>query len=193
MNRTEALSVLGLATDASRDEITRAYRELAQMLHPDKYGENKKLRARAEQQMRSINQARDVLLKGDRRTTGSSAGTRAAHAASSPAEIAYEAQIRANAAETARIAIVTQLRTLRERRAGIRNLTIAAAVVLLICSRLRGTVGALGFSIASMLVVWGCVDLFTYSNQIGVLNKRQLELIEVRDAARRIADEARTL
>ena len=193
MNRTEALSVLGLATDASRDEITRAYRELAQMLHPDKYGENKKLRARAEQQMRSINQARDVLLKGDRHTAGSSAGTRAAYVASSPAEIAYEAQIRANAAETARIAIVTQLRTLRERRAGIRNLTIAAAVVLLICSRLRGTVGALGFSIASMLVVWGCVDLFTYSNQIGVLNKRQLELIEVRDAARRIADEARTL
>lgn len=193
MNRTEALSVLGLSADASRDEITRAYRELAQMLHPDKYGDNKKLRARAEQQMRSINQARDVLLKGSDRTQGASGARRASSSRTTPEAIAYEAQIRANAAETARIAIVTQLRTLRERRSGIRNLTIAAAVVLLICSRLRGTVGALGFSISSMLVVWGCVDLFTYSNQIGTLNKRQLELIEVRDAAQRIADEAREL
>ena len=193
MNRTEALSVLGLSADASRDEITRAYRELAQMLHPDKYGDNKKLRTRAEQQMRSINQARDVLLKGSDRTRGAAAARRTSSSRTTPEAIAYEAQIRANAAETARIAIVTQLRTLRERRSGIRNLTIAAAVVLLICSRLRGTVGALGFSISSMLVAWGCVDLFTYSNQIGTLAKRQLELIEVRDAAQRIADEAREL
>lgn len=193
MNRTEALSVLGLLADAGRDEIARAYRELAQMLHPDKYGDNKKLRMRAEQQMRTINEARDVLLKGAARGSGSSAARQASQTSSSPAAIAYEAQIRANAAETARIAIVTQLRTLRERRAGIRKLTLVAAVVLLICSRLRGTVGALGFSISSTLVVWGVVDLFTYSNQIGVLNKRQLELMGTRDAAQRIANEARTL
>ena len=186
MNRAEALSVLGLSANVSRDEITRAYRELAQMLHPDKYGDNKKLRTRAEQQMRSINQARDVLLKGSDRTQGAAAARRTSSSRTTPEAIAYEAQIRANAAET-------QLRTLRERRSGIRNLTIAAAVVLLICSRLRGTVGALGFSISSMLVAWGCVDLFTYSNQIGTLAKRQLELIEARDAAQRIADEAREL
>ena len=64
MTREEALGVLGLGADAGRDEISAAYRELAQMLHPDKFGENKRLRARAEQQMRRINEARDVLLKG---------------------------------------------------------------------------------------------------------------------------------
>uniref|UniRef100_UPI003AB42214 J domain-containing protein n=1 Tax=Enorma sp. TaxID=1920692 RepID=UPI003AB42214 len=50
MTRDEALSVLGLEPGASPAEILAAYRELAQMLHPDKFGENKRLRARAEQQ-----------------------------------------------------------------------------------------------------------------------------------------------
>ncbi|WP_308616700.1 J domain-containing protein, partial [uncultured Enorma sp.] len=63
MTRDEALSVLGLEPGASRAEILAAHRELAQMLHPDKFGENKRLRARAEQQMKRINEARDVLLK----------------------------------------------------------------------------------------------------------------------------------
>ena len=35
MTREEALTALGLEGDATQDEITAAYRELAQMLHPD--------------------------------------------------------------------------------------------------------------------------------------------------------------
>lgn len=189
MTRSEALGILGLGDDASADEVSRAYRELAQMLHPDKFGDNKKLRARAERQMRSINAARDVLLKGRR----DRAGDRRAPRASSIPEIAYEAEIRARAAETARISVTTSLRTLRERRRGIYSLLAVAATAMLVCSRLRGTVGALGFSISSMLVVWGAVDAVTYSNQIRVLAQRQLELIKTRDAAERIAREARDL
>lgn len=64
MTREEALTALGLDGDATQDEITAAYRELAQMLHPDKYGTSKRLRERAEQQMRVINKARDTLLRG---------------------------------------------------------------------------------------------------------------------------------
>ena len=64
MTREEALTALGLEGDATQDEITAAYRELAQMLHPDKYGTSKRLRERAEQQMRVINEARDTLLRG---------------------------------------------------------------------------------------------------------------------------------
>ena len=64
MTREEALTALGLEGDATQDEITAAYRELAQMLHPDKYGKSKRLRERAEQQMRVINEARDTLLRG---------------------------------------------------------------------------------------------------------------------------------
>ena len=81
MTRDEALSVLGLKPDASRDQITIAYRELVQMLHPDKYGDNKRLRARAEQQMRAINEARVVLLKGERTSRRRSPATAAASSA----------------------------------------------------------------------------------------------------------------
>ncbi len=64
MTRDEALNVLGLQPGATREEVNVVYRELAQMLHPDKFGGNKRLRERAEQQMRRINEARDTLLKG---------------------------------------------------------------------------------------------------------------------------------
>ena len=55
MTVDEALSVLGLESDAAPDDIEVAWRELAQMLHPDRYGSNAKLRRRAERQMSRIN------------------------------------------------------------------------------------------------------------------------------------------
>ena len=66
-------------------------------------------------------------------------------------------------------------------------------VVALISSRLRGTVGALVFSISSMLVVWGGVDVVMLGNQIGVLKRRSLELLRTRDRAQKIAQQAREL
>ena len=57
MTREEALTALGLESGATQEEIAAANRELAQMLQPDKYGKSKRLRERAEQQMRVINEA----------------------------------------------------------------------------------------------------------------------------------------
>lgn len=191
MTRDEALQVLGLKPGASCEEVRIAHRELAQMLHPDKFDDNKRLRERAERQMRSINEARDVLLKGSERPGGATRGP--SGASKSPERIAFEAEARAHAAETARLTVVAQARTLRERRGGMVTLTIGAAVVMLFTMRLRGTLGSIIGSVAMMLVVWGIVDLVTLSNQAHVLDRRARELLRQRDAASDVARRAREL
>ena len=109
------------------------------------------------------------------------------------AAIAREAQMRSEASEAARIAYVTQTRTLRERRGSYIKMVIISALVAVICSRLRGTVGALGFSISTGLVIWGVVDAVRLTNQIKVLDKRAMDMVRARDAAAKIAAEAQEL
>ena len=196
MTRDEALSVLGLEPGASRAEILAAYRELAQMLHPDKFGENKRLRARAEQQMKRINEARDVLLKAAGASSrGGSASRREGRASadSSPEAILFEATARARAAETARLAVVAQLRTMRERRRSMLVMAGVAAIVAFLCLRVRGGLGAMIASIASMVAVWGVVDAVMLSSQVEALKTRSRELLQTRDAAHKIAEEAARL
>lgn len=109
------------------------------------------------------------------------------------AAIAREAQMRSEASEAARIAYVTQTRTLRERRGSYIKMVIISALVAVICSRLRCTVGALGFSISTGLVIWGVVDAVMLTNQIKVLDKRAMDMMRARDAAAKIAAEAQEL
>lgn len=109
------------------------------------------------------------------------------------AAIAREAQMRSEASEAARIAYVTQARTLRERRGSYIKMVIISALAAVICSRLRGTVGALGFSISTGLVIWGVVDAVMLTNQIKVLDKRAMDMVRARDAAAKIAAEAQEL
>ena len=109
------------------------------------------------------------------------------------AAISREAQMRSEASEAARIAYVTQARTLRERRGSYIKMVIISALVAVICSRLRGTVGALGFSISTGLVIWGVVDAVMLTNQIKVLDKRAMDMVRARDAAAKIATEAQEL
>lgn len=117
-------------------------------------------------------------------------GTRVSAEASA---IVREAQMRSEASEAARIAYVTQARTLRERRGSYIKMVIISALVAVICSRLRGTVGALGFSISTGLVIWGVVDAVMLTNQIKVLDKRAMDMVRARDAAAKIAAEAQEL
>lgn len=109
------------------------------------------------------------------------------------AALAREAQMRSEASEAARIAYVTQARTLRERRGSYIKMVIISALVAVICSRLRGTVGALGFSISTGLLIWGVVDAVMLTNQIKVLDKRAMDMVRARDAAAKIAAEAQEL
>lgn len=109
------------------------------------------------------------------------------------AAIAREAQMRSEASEAARIAYVMQARTLCERRASFIKMVAVSALVAAISSRLRGTVGALGFSISTGLVIWGVVDAVMLTNQIKVLDKRAMDMMRARDAAAKIAAEAQEL
>lgn len=54
--------VLGIREGTSKEEIKKAYRELAKKYHPDQYGSNP-LRDLAEEKMREINEAYDYLMK----------------------------------------------------------------------------------------------------------------------------------
>lgn len=193
MTREEALRVLGLEEGVSRAEINTAYRELAQMLHPDKYGSNQRLRKRAERQMATINEARDTLLKGARQTSDSRTGTASRSNTRSAAAIADEADAHARAAEAARLMVAQEIRTLSERRGSMMGLTAVSALVLVITFRMSGVIGNIIQSVALMLVVWGIYDVVVIGNQTRALNKRAAELIEERDRARRVANEARAL
>lgn len=54
--------VLGVKETATKDEIKKAYRELAKKYHPDQYGNNP-LKDLAEDKMRELNEAYDYLMK----------------------------------------------------------------------------------------------------------------------------------
>lgn len=109
------------------------------------------------------------------------------------AAIAREAQMRSEASEAARLAYVTQARTLRERRGSFIKMAAVSGIVALVMARLRGTVGALGFSISTGLVIWGVVDAVMLTSQIKVLDKRAMDMMRARDAAAKIAAEAQEL
>ena len=55
--------VLGVPHGASEDEIKKAYRDLARKYHPDNYADNP-LADLAQEKMKEINEAYDILMKG---------------------------------------------------------------------------------------------------------------------------------
>lgn len=62
--------VLGVPHGASEEEIKKAYRELARKYHPDNYANNP-LADLAQEKMKEINEAYDVLIKGGKQSSGS--------------------------------------------------------------------------------------------------------------------------
>lgn len=163
MTRAEALSALGLEEGATDEDVRLAHRDLAQMLHPDKYEGNKRLRARAEQQMRSINEARSVLL-GSRRN--------ASAAPSSPESPAA----RTAAAKAARAAVMRQLVQTRERLVKARYLLAAGIIALVAGMRLHGIVGTVVLSFGLTATLWGVQDLVRLGGERGVLRRRLREI-----------------
>jgi len=61
-NLDKYFKALELKPGASLDEIKQAYRDLAQIWHPDKYTKNPRLQERAEERFKLINEAYQILL-----------------------------------------------------------------------------------------------------------------------------------
>ena len=60
---TQAYRVLGLHPGATLDDVKTAFRDLAQVWHPDRFPENDRLREKAMQNQMLINEAYAVLQK----------------------------------------------------------------------------------------------------------------------------------
>ena len=149
MNRNEALRLLGLSADATSEEVKAAYRETAQILHPDRFASNKKLQERATEQFKNLQEAYEVLTRGK----ASSARARGTVASS-----AEEAEINARLAgiSAARKQLLTQRDVaLDERRSGFAMAGIGALVAL---------------------AVWGIVKVVSAQKTASILNDHLDEL-----------------
>ncbi len=56
-----AISVLGVPPNATQAEVNEAYRDLVSVWHPDKHMANDRLRTKAEQKLKELNLAREIL------------------------------------------------------------------------------------------------------------------------------------
>lgn len=63
MDYTEALRLLRVSRGASPSEIKEAYLDLAKVWHPDRFGQDPRLRAKAEEALKQINQAYQLLQR----------------------------------------------------------------------------------------------------------------------------------
>ena len=64
----DALKTLGLKPTATPDEIRQAYRDLVKVWHPDRFGSDVRLRAKAEEHLKAINSAFHTLESSGFRT-----------------------------------------------------------------------------------------------------------------------------
>jgi len=61
MSYSDCFQVLGVAPNASWEEVRRAYKDLVRVWHPDRFQSDPKLRGKAEQQLQKINEAYEAL------------------------------------------------------------------------------------------------------------------------------------
>jgi hypothetical protein len=91
LSTDEALDVLALRPGATASEIKEAYRDMVKVWHPDRFGNDLRLRHKAERQLKLINEAYSVLRSsegaGGMHVAGSERASKSSphHAASSGA------------------------------------------------------------------------------------------------------------
>ncbi len=81
-SRADYLAVLGLGPEASQDEATAAYKDLVRVWHPDRFQSDERLRGRAEEETKKINDAISRL----KQLPAEPRGTKRSHRARNRAE-----------------------------------------------------------------------------------------------------------
>lgn len=184
MNRLEALRALGLDEDATDEDIKTAYRETAQILHPDRFATNKKLQDRATEQFKNLQEAYDFLTssKGRRRAGGSSASAPTATRA------AYDdVDARLAGITAARTQLVRQRDAVYdERRNGLGMAAIGGLVALFCGRRPFGLFGVVA-AIAGTAAIWGIVQVVSSQRSINTLTEH---IDELNREERKIAQES---
>lgn len=72
MRPDECYTILEISPGATDAEIRSAWRELNKVWHPDRFGDDEVLRKKAEEKLKRINQAYEVLKKNGSRRSGRS-------------------------------------------------------------------------------------------------------------------------
>ena len=163
MNRTEALNILGLDDDATASDIKAAYRECVQILHPDRFANNKKLQDRATEQFKRLQDAYDYL------NSGAASKQSATKSRPRQAYSAREAQIAG--LEAARTQLVAQRDALADER---RNAIIMIAAGAIVAVFLRRVVWLAG--LASALAIYGIVTLAGACRNITTIDEHLSEI-----------------
>lgn len=187
MNRTEALRILGLDEDATPEDVKSAYKESAQILHPDRFATNKKLQDRATEQFKNLQEAYEFLTSG-RGARGRS--SRSASSVGRPPTAASTLEARMAGIAAARVQLVSQRDVAYdERRNGIAMTLIGGAVALLAGRRPFGILGIVA-AVASAAAVWGIVQIVSSQRTINTLDGHIEELnAEERRLATELEDE----
>ncbi len=191
MDRREALRALGLNEDATAEDIKTAYKETAQILHPDRFTGNKKLQERACEQFKNLQEAYAYLTSG-RGSRGDSdtsrASSRSARTGGSRSAAA-QAEARLAGIAAARVQLVAQRDVAYdERRNGIMMVVGGGAVALLTGRRPYGLFGVIA-AIASAVAVWGVVSIISAQRTISTIDDHLSELSKEQARLKSIIDE----
>ncbi|MGI6105617.1 MAG: J domain-containing protein [Raoultibacter sp.] len=177
MNRIEALRILGLDEDASIEDVKTAYKEMAQILHPDRFASKKKLQDRATEQFKILQEAYDFLMsdKGAARRGSSAASQSRGYSPTNE----YEARLAGIAA--ARTQLVAQRDMMLDER---RNALIIGALGVVVALFFRRF--PIGLALGSTAVIWGIVKLISALSTIKNLDEH---LKRLKEEQQRIAEE----
>ena len=58
---SRCIEILGLKSGASQEEVNQAYRDLANVWHPDRFANNLRLQKKAEEKLKEINAAYEYI------------------------------------------------------------------------------------------------------------------------------------